>query len=453
MGAMMQGFYWNCHDHEGKVEAWWNHVAAQIPDLTATGFTGLWLPPAHKADARHGMGYDPFDYFDLGEFDQRGGTATGFGTRAHLETLITTAHQHGLQVYADVVYNHCSGGDEEPNSDTGSQYWTSFDPASGKFPRDFRSFNPSRFESYDGHQRFGGFPDLCHRNPEVYRWLLEHARFLVEDIGFDGFRFDLVKGYGTWIITALMEYRYRPKNDRARVDDPDIPYFRPFGVGESWSGDRAIDEWLDAANSWSDNPVSAFDFPLRYRLKDLCDKPGYSLRQLVEPGTVAFDRSERAVTFVDNHDFRGGDHPEIINDKMLAYAVILTHQGYPCVYWRDYFAYGLALTGEPSGIAALVSAHGRHAGGGAVTRHVDDHLYIMERLGKGDQRGLVLVINNRDHGWHGAWVDTAQSNTFWQPVAWRGKADLNTPLPTWSGSDGRAEFWAPPRGYVVYVPG
>ena len=53
--------------------------------------------------------------------------------------------------------------------------------------------------------------------------------------------------------------------------------------------------------------MSAFDFPLRYRLKDMCDSYGYSLRRLAEGGTVVAERPDRAVTFVDNHDFRGGD--------------------------------------------------------------------------------------------------------------------------------------------------
>jgi alpha-amylase len=43
----------------------------------------------------------------------------------------------------------------------------------------------------------------------------------------------------------------------------------------------------------------------------------------------------QAITFVKNHDV-GRDTP-IINDKLSAYAFILTHEGYPCVFWQDYF--------------------------------------------------------------------------------------------------------------------
>lgn len=452
MGVMMQGFYWDCHHVENLVEKWWNHVKAKVPVLANVGFTGLWLPPAVKADNRLGMGYDPFDFFDLGEFNQRGGVPTGFGTREELVDLIGTCHDHGMQVYADVVFNHCSGGDEEPNPDTGIPYYTKFTPGSGKFPRDYSCFNPSRFESWDGYARFGGFPDLCHRHPDVYRWLLENARYLIEDIGFDGFRFDMVKGYGAWIITALLEYRYQPKDGRRNAPETgDWKFWRPFGFGESWSGDREIREWIDSVNSWSDNPVSAFDFPLRYRLKDLCDGFGYSLKQLIQPGVLSSDRPFRAVTFVDNHDLRDNQNPPIIQDKMLAYAYILTHPGYPCVFWQDYFVYGLALPGQPSGIDALVAVHETCAGGQAITRYISDDLYIMERAGMQKQPGLIFVLNMRDC-WHGAWIDTNHSDSFFRPVAWRGNSSMDAPLPSRSAHDARAQFWAPPRGYAVYVP-
>ena len=74
MGVMMQGFYWNCPREEGREFRWWNHVRSKVPELSAAGFTSLWLPPLHKAANLDGpsMGYDPYDYYDLGEFDNSG---------------------------------------------------------------------------------------------------------------------------------------------------------------------------------------------------------------------------------------------------------------------------------------------------------------------------------------------------------------------------------------------
>ena len=255
-----------------------------------------------------------------------------------MKALIARAHDLGMQAYADAVYNHMSGGEKEWNPDFNRTGWTRFSPASGRFPHDYRAFHPSRFERWDS-QTWGDMPDLCHRNPDVYRALMDHAEMLVTEIGFDGFRFDFAKGYGSWLVMSIMERQY--------VRDGQV--LSPFGVAEAWAPEGEINEWLDAANRDSDNPICAFDFPLRYRLKDLCDGPGFSLRRLAEPGTLSADRSARAVTFVDNHDFRGGITSPVVNDKMLAYAFILTHPGYPCVFWQDYFEFNLGRPGAPHG--------------------------------------------------------------------------------------------------------
>ena len=107
----------------------------------------------------------------------------------------------------------------------------------------------------DGFGTFGDMPDLCHRNPDVYKALMEYTRWLIEDIGYDGFRFDFVKGYGPWMVKGIAEYRYNRGGN----------LFRPFDVGECWDSDCVVDEWLTSINNaFMDNPVSAFDFPLHY---------------------------------------------------------------------------------------------------------------------------------------------------------------------------------------------
>ena len=80
------------------------------------------------------MGYDPYDYYDLGEFDQKGGVPTWFGTQDALDALLRTAHAAGMQAYADLVFNHNSGADEaEVNPLDGQSRWTKFTPGSGRF--------------------------------------------------------------------------------------------------------------------------------------------------------------------------------------------------------------------------------------------------------------------------------------------------------------------------------
>ena len=116
---------------------------------------------------------------------------------------------------------------------------------------------------------FGDMPDLCHRNPKVYEEVINLAQWMVETIGFDGFRFDFVKGYGPWMVKSIAELRYLNK-----ADEGFYPFLRRRVLGR-----RAHDRRLAqrrSTRSWTTRS-SAFDFPLHYRLKGLCDTYGFSL--------------------------------------------------------------------------------------------------------------------------------------------------------------------------------
>ncbi|WP_147821114.1 alpha-amylase family glycosyl hydrolase [Salidesulfovibrio onnuriiensis] len=445
MGVMLQCFYWNCPKEEQREYQWWREIENHVPNLAQTGFTHLWLPPASKSANLFGpsMGYDPYDFYDLGDFNQKGSEATWFGRRKELESLIQKAHTHGLQTLADLVINHCNGADaQETNPIDGKQRWTLFNPKSGKFKRTTDHFHPCRYETYDD-MTFSDMPDLSHRHPDVFREILAFCRFLVEDIGFDGFRYDFVKGYGSWIIPAIQEYRYQRKERE----------IRPYGVAEHWSSEREIVDWLHEVNNWNDNEIDAFDFPLRYKLKRMCDEYGFDMRELLDSACLMRSRPWNAVTFVDNHDFRGGDGgDEIVSGKLMAYAVILTHEGMPCVYWKDYFTYGLARPDRPNGIAALVAAHEQYAGGQTRTLWADRDFYAMERLGHETQPGLILAMNNNGGKWRGARVHASRPGACYEPKAWWSEGDIGKPNVQHADGFGHVEIYAPPRGYVVYAP-
>ncbi len=441
MGVLLQAFYWDCPKTDNQEFTWWNYVKTKVPSLKATGFTALWLPPASKAANLGGMsmGYDPYDYYDLGEFDQKGSIKTWFGSKDELISLINTIHDNSMQVYADFVLNHNNGADEEElNPIDNKKHWTKFNPKSRRFPRDWNCFHPSVFERWDD-EDFGEMPDICHRNPYVYSHMMELARWMIEDIGFDGFRYDFVLGYSGWVVKSILERRYI-KNGTT---------YAPFGVGECWSTDRSIDEWLDQVNIKSNNPGTAFDFPLRDKLKSLCDEYGYSLLNLINGETLSDERPASAVTFAENHDIMRTN--PIVNDKLLAYAWILTHEGYPCVFWYDYFNLGLARENNPTGIAALVKVHEQYAGGDREILFADNTIYIMQREGNAGIPGLVFVLNNNGDKWRGRGVTTKWNNTKFTAVAWNGKNNPSSPEDKITDENGYAEFWAPPRGYAVYI--
>lgn len=74
------------------------------------GFSAVWFPPATKCVLGvEGRGYDVYDHYDLGEFNQKGSIATRYGTREEYIRAIEKAHELGMSVYADIVLNHRMG--------------------------------------------------------------------------------------------------------------------------------------------------------------------------------------------------------------------------------------------------------------------------------------------------------------------------------------------------------
>ena len=111
--VMMQAFYWNVPVNEpGKNGFWYDTLRAKIPAMKTAGIRALWMPPPSKGNFGIGdMGYGIFDHYDLGNYNQKGTTETRFGSRAELNSLITSAHSTSggapyMDVYADIILNH-----------------------------------------------------------------------------------------------------------------------------------------------------------------------------------------------------------------------------------------------------------------------------------------------------------------------------------------------------------
>lgn len=107
--TMFQGYEWYIpEDHPAQH---WKHLTTAIPGLAMLGITSMWIPPACKASWVTGSGYDLYDLYDLGEFEQRGGKHTKWGTKEELIQLTNTAKSYGIGILFDVVLNHRTGAD------------------------------------------------------------------------------------------------------------------------------------------------------------------------------------------------------------------------------------------------------------------------------------------------------------------------------------------------------
>ncbi|WP_162032104.1 alpha-amylase [Chryseobacterium potabilaquae] len=406
-GVLMQGFYWDVPAGGN----WWNILKGKLTDWSKAGIGAVWLPPVSKAqNGALSMGYDPTDYYDFGDYNQNGNIETRFGSRVELEALITKAHAEKIKVYADIVINHNSGGQLEKNPFTGTDTWTNFSGiASGKFPRNYNDFYKNSHGTND-EGAFGGFPDLCHANPYVQDWLWGRedsvGKYYKNVMKFDGWRFDYVKGFGPWVVNAWN------KNVGG------------FSVGELWDSNvDTLEWWANKANS------SVFDFAAFYKMDEAFDNG--NLNALKDD--MMWKRNPfRAVTFVANHD------TDIINNKMLAYAYILSHEGYPTIFYRDYEEW---LNKDK--LNNLIWIHNNKATGTTSILHVDQDEYIARRNGYNGNPGLIIYINSSSN-WQERWVDT-----HWENKQLKDFTGHSSWYPT-TETDKRVKIQCPPNSYSIW---
>jgi alpha-amylase len=365
-GVLMQGYY---RDAVAPGKSWWDNLSEKAHEMRSAGFTAVWIPPVLKgASGGFSTGFDPFDDYDIGGKDQEGTIPTHWGKREELERTVAIMRANGLDVYVDTVLNHRNGdhGDKE------FRYRDAFGRENGgrfgKTPTDFhRDDKKDQDANVPNDDSFFG-PDLKHDNPHVSNGLKQAGDWLTKALGVQGYRLDYVKGIS---FTFLRDYL----NFGAMAGK--------FAVGE-FQGSR------EDLNNWTRNSMqgraSALDFPLRDLLKEMCDGNGFfDMRRLDHAGLTGINPTG-SVTFVESHDTQDNPAARIVNNKHLAYAYTLTSEGYPVVFYRDYFDFGLKAL-----INNLVWIHEKIADGETRERFKDDDVFAYERLGGSH---LLAAIND-----------------------------------------------------------
>lgn len=92
----------------------WSRLARVLPGLADLGVSSIWIPPGCKANQPQGNGYDCYDLWDLGEFDQKWARSTKWGSREELRDLIKVARRcgsEGVDIIWDSILNHKTAGD------------------------------------------------------------------------------------------------------------------------------------------------------------------------------------------------------------------------------------------------------------------------------------------------------------------------------------------------------
>ena len=405
---MMQAFYWDVP--AGGI--WWDNINSKLDSWKAAGITGLWLPVISKGESGpFSMGYDPYDYFDFGQYNQKGTTETRFGSYTELKSLLANAKAKGFKLIADIILNHNSGGDLEANPIAGHSTYTKFNPLSGKFIRNYEDFHPSAVDTKDEDQ-FGGMPDLCHNVPYVQDWFWKRTdgvgKFYRDSLGFSGWRFDFVKGFSPNVVKAW----------NAEVGG--------FSIGEFWDGDvTLVNKWCNDANS------NAFDFPLYYAMKDAFLFG--NMTALDGKGLISINPS-RAYTFVSNHDIERD--PANLNAvaKLKAYAYILTAQGTPFIFYPDYES-----TLDKTALNTLINIKKTLAAGTTTKLYGSVTEYIFRRNGT---PGLVAYFNN------GSTPEQRKVQTVWANTVLKDYTGNNQDVTT--DASGYATIPCKEYSYAIY---
>src|SRR5574344_42444 len=186
------------------------------------GVTALWFTPVlenNSPDDPHGYstyhGYATTDYYRV---DPR------FGTNEEYRQLIADAHQHGLKVVMDTIFNHC--GFEHPwIKDIPSKDWFNspewlYDSKSkGKYLQTSCRLTPIGEPYASGRDKqdtvdgwfVTSMPDLNQRNIHVMKYLIQNSEWWIETVGIDGIRMDTYPyadfdGMAGWMKTLNNEY-------------------------------------------------------------------------------------------------------------------------------------------------------------------------------------------------------------------------------------------------------
>jgi alpha-amylase len=306
-GVMLQGFYWDSYDDSN-----WAVLERQATELSQY-FDLIWVPNSAYANSlSSNMGYHPVYWFDH---------KSAFGTEAQLRSMISTFREKGTGIIEDVVINHRASVDANWLNFPAEVYkgvtyqLTAADICQDDESKD-NGYKPSG--ARDSGEGWGGARDLDHSGANVQKNVNAYLDFLLNDLGYTGFRYDFVKGFSGKYVG---EYN---KTAQPR-----------FSVGECWDGNKTVvTSWINATKTDGVIRSAAFDFPMKYRLNAAFGSQQYN--QLTQP-MLANDvnYARYAVTFVDNHDTYREDS-RLGSNVCAANAYILCMPGTPCLFLKHW---------------------------------------------------------------------------------------------------------------------
>lgn len=316
--------------------------------------------------------------------------------------------------------------------------------------------------------------DLNTFSSTVVTRLEDWGYWMADEIGFDGFRLDFVRGFQETMVADWVN------------NLPLLSGSQRFIVGEYWGNAQSINSWVTNVTNGTSSvtsttttgaDVDAFDFPLKFSLNGIVNNTSGSAditATLDHAGMIRNNTGHSLsgtdiVTFVDNHD-TGKEHDKwVFSDWDMAYAYILTHEGRPCVFYSHYYgvlqndAHGGSYTTQAptslqKDIDNLIHIRKNYLGGSIEVLSADGNpypsgdaadVYVARRHGNGTKTGAIVVINDNSTSTKGLWVDHTTGTADWSNSY---LVNVESGDSTYVHNDGRVWVEAGSRDFAVYIP-
>ena len=274
-------------------------IEQHLDYFTELGVTALWFTPVLENNMRGGSyhGYATTDYYKV---DPR------FGTNEEYKQLIAKAHQKGLKVVMDMIFNHC-GSEHIWLKDMPSRDWFNHSDYKDHFVQTNYRLTPvvDPYSSKHDYDRMANgwfvrtMPDLNQNNPHVMTYLLQTSIWWVEYADIDGIRMDT---YPYADYQAMSHWMY--------IINKEYPNFNV--VGESWVTDPAFTAWFQKDSKLSkplnSNLTTVMDFSFFDKVniakKEQSDGQGRGLDRIYNNFVYDFlyPNPLSVLTFIENHD-------------------------------------------------------------------------------------------------------------------------------------------------------
>ncbi|WP_085524592.1 alpha-glycosidase [Tuberibacillus sp. Marseille-P3662] len=303
-------------DFEGVIE--------HLDYLTELGISGIYFTPIFKAYSNHK--YDTIDYMEI---DPQ------FGDKKTFKRLVQKCHDRGIRVMLDAVFNH-SGYYFSPFQDVLEKGQDS------KYTDWFHLWEfPVQTEPKPNYDTFAfepNMPKLNTENPEVKEYLLNVAKYWIEEFDIDGWRLD--------VANEVDHQFWRDFRKVVKSVKDDV-----YILGEIWHDSMP---WLHG-----DQFDAVMNYPfttaaLEYLAKD--ERKAEAFADEISHVLNAYPENVNEVAFnlLGSHDT-----PRVLTEcggnkdkAKLLYLLQLSFAGTPCIYYGDEI--GMSGGGDPGCRACMI---------------------------------------------------------------------------------------------------